>query len=636
MCGICGFNFSDKTLLRNMTDCMKHRGPNARGYFTDRYVSLGHRRLSIIDLTKSGNQPMFNEDKSIVITYNGEIFNFKEIKKDLQEKGHSFSSNTDTEVVIHAYEEYGTDCLKYFNGFFSFALYDSKKKVIFLARDRIGIKPLYYYYDKKKFIFASEIKAILEDKTIRREINKNSLNQYLMFRYIFGTETILKNVFRIKPGHMLMFDCNNNKLNIKKYWDIVIGNKNYSEEVYAKTIFELFKDSVEKRLMSDVPLGVYLSGGIDSSSLVAMMKKLNVKDINTYSVGFQYDIIGNETAYARKVSDIFGTKHHEFLIKPDIVRELPNIVWHLDEPLADPATVPIYFLSKEAKKTVTVILSGDGADELFAGYDQYKFMNLGNKMGFVPKAIRKNVIPAIVKVTPSKLLDKVYKYSSATGSKIYDRFGKFISCIGEDKARAYIEVISVFDEEEKSKLLKEPYKNIKNPYDELNKEYFSNNNDFLSQLTYMDLKTYLPEDLLMKPDKMCMAFSIEARVPFLDYRLVECAFNIPSKLKLNGTATKYIMKKSFRNLLPREILHRKKQPFQVPLDKWMSKDLKDYFKNLISSRINDRFFDRDYVKKIFDNYNRSKLFYGRQIWSIGIFNIWYRLYIDEEKPSEIV
>jgi len=635
MCGICGFNFSDRALLRSMNESIAHRGPNSKGYFTDKHISLGHRRLSIIDLTKSGNQPMFSKDKSIVIIYNGEIYNFKELKESLKKKRHSFFSNTDTEVIIHAYEEYGTNCLKYFNGFFSFALYDLKKRILFLARDRIGIKPLYYYYDKKKFVFASEIKAILRDKTIRREINKNSLNEYLMFRYIHSNETILKNIYRLKPGHMMIFDCKKNKINIKKYWDITINNKNYIEAVCAKNIFNLFMDSVEKRLMSDVPLGVYLSGGIDSSSVVAMMKKLGVEEISTYSVGFQYDVLGNELEYARKVSDIFGTKHHEFVIKPDVVEELPKIVWHLDEPLADPAVVPVYFLSKEATKSVTVILSGDGADELFAGYDQYKFMALGNKIRFMPQAIRRNFIPTIIKAAPKRLLDRIYRYSSSTGSKIYDRFGKFISYVGENKAKAYLEVISVFDEEEKNSLLKESYK-TKNLYSRLNQTYLQNNKDFLNQIMYMDLKTYLPEDLLMKPDKMCMAFGIEARVPFLDHRLVEYAFNIPSKLKLKGSTTKFIMKKSFKNLLPKEILHRKKQPFQVPLDQWLSKELKEYFRNLIDNKINDQFFNKNYIKKIFDNYNNSKLFYGRQLWSLGIFNIWYRMYIEGEKPSKIV
>ena len=636
MCGICGFNFFDKNLIRNMCDSIAHRGPNAKGYFTDKYISLGNRRLSIIDLSRAGNQPMFNEDRSIVIVYNGEIYNFKELRESLKKKGHSFTSNTDTEVVVHAYEEYGTDCLEHFNGFFGFALYDSKKKIIFLARDRLGIKPLYYYYDKKKFIFASEIKAILEDKTIKRKVNLNSLNEYLMFRYIHNSQTILNNIFRLKPGHMLIFDCKKNKLKIKKYWDLTTNNKNYNERIYAKNIFELFKDSIEKRLMSDVPLGVYLSGGIDSSSIVAMMKKLNVKEISTYSVGFEHDIIGNELSYAKKVSELFETKHHEFMIKPDIVKELPKMVWHLDEPMADPATVPVYFLSKEATKSDTVILSGEGADELFGGYDQYKFMVLGDRIGFVPRLIRQKFVPRLIKSIPGSMMDKIYKYSTTTGSKIYDRFEKFISNVKENKAKAYLEVVSVFDEEEKNELLKTKYSNTKIIYENINEKFFSNNKNFLDQITYFDLKLYLPEDLLMKPDKMCMAFSIEARVPYLDHRLVEYAFKIPSKLKLKGSTTKYIMKKSFKNLLPKEILYRKKQPFQVPLDQWFSKDLKDYFKNLVDNKINYKFFNENYIKKIFDNYNSSKLFYGRQLWSLGIFNIWYKLYIEEEKPSKII
>tara|TARA_Y100000310_G_scaffold328145_1_gene395756 strand:+ start:401 stop:2287 length:1887 start_codon:yes stop_codon:yes gene_type:complete len=627
MCGIIGFNFSDKTLLGKMSKCIRHRGPNSSGMFVDKKVSLGHRRLSIIDLSSKGDQPMINSNKTLVIVYNGEIYNYLEIRKELEGRGYKFNSNTDTEVVLYAYEEYGEECLQMFNGFFSFCVYDIVGKKFFIARDRLGIKPLYYYFDSRKFIFSSEMKSILEDKSVKREVDLGSLNEFLTYRYIHSSSTILKNIFRLKPGYSLTFDLVKLSVKLKKYWDLEVKSSNYGSKIYAKNILDLFEDSVSKRLMSDVPLGVYLSGGIDSSAVVAVMKKLGVSSINTYSIGFEHDVIGNELKSAKKVSDYFGTKHHEYMIKPDIVKELKNIVWHLDEPLADPAVVPVYYLSKKASKSVTVVLTGDGGDELFAGYDQYKFLTYGDKMSFLPRRVRKKLIPYVVRNVPNGLMNKIYKYSSSTGSKIFDRFEKFISNVDENKAKSYLEVVSVFDGSERKEVLNSDYF-VSKKYSSINK-YFTNG-DYLNNLTYMDLKTYLPEDLLMKPDKMCMAFGIESRVPFLDHRLVEYAFKIPSSYKLRRGISKYIMKKSFKRLLPKEIIHRKKQPFQVPLDEWISKELKDYLKELISNSEHN-YFNKKQVKKIFDNYNSSRLYYGRQLWSLGIFNLWYKIYVNGEK-----
>jgi len=323
----------------------------------------------------------------------------------------------------------------------------------------------------KKFVFGSEIKSILEDKEIKRELNKDAMHEFLTFRYIHSEKTILNKIRRLKPGNMLVYDCKTNKLNKKEYWDVQISDKNSNPKACEKKILELFRDSVDKRLMSDVPLGVYLSGGIDSSSIVAMMKSLKVENINTYSVAFEHDEIGNELEHARKVSDMFGTKHHEFTIKSDIVKELPKIVWHLDEPLSDPAVVPVYYLSREASKSVTVILSGDGADELYAGYDQYKFLNLGNKIRHVPRIARKHVIPATTKIIPAAILNKIYKYSKSTGSKLHDRLSKFLANVNENKAKSYLEVISVFDEEEMQELLKEDNFNVGLMYEEINNNY---------------------------------------------------------------------------------------------------------------------------------------------------------------------
>lgn len=624
MCGICGFNFEDKKLLKAMTDTIEHRGPNSAGYFADKGISLGSRRLSIIDLSAAGNQPIYNEDKSIALIFNGEIFNFREIRQKLEKK-HSFSSNTDGEAIVHAYEEYGVKCLQHFNGFWGFALYDSKKKILLVSRDRLGLKPVYYYYDGKKFLFASEMKCLLKDKSIKRDMNLDALSHYLTYRYIPSDLTILKGIKKLKPGHYILLDLKTRKLKLEKYWDIPLELKERNEQKIQNEIVRLLKDSVEKRLISDVPLGAYLSGGIDSSSIVAMMKNFT-DDIKTYSLAFAHDKTGNELQYAKKVSEYFETKHTEIVIDTDIVKDLGKIAWHLDEPMCDPAAVPNYYLSREAKKSVTVILTGDGADELFAGYDQYKFLMLANKVRHIPTPLKK-LVPKSIKLVPKLLLDRIYKYSSATGHMMFDRVGNLLLDININKAKAYTDVLGIFDDNEKKELLNFEFDAH---YNEMNKEFFSKR-DFLTQLTYFDAKTYLPEDLLMKPDKMCMAWGIEARVPYLDYRLVEYCFGIPSNLKLRGNTSKYILKKALRNHLPKEILYRKKQPFHLPLDEWFAKGLKGHFQELLQDKINDKLFDRRYIKKMFDNYKNSKLYYGRQIWSLGMFNIWHKVFIEEDK-----
>lgn len=637
MCGICGFNSENAGLLKKMMSAIRHRGPDQSGKFFDKGVSLGHVRLSIIDLSEKGRQPIFNEDKSACIVFNGEIYNFHSIKKDLIEKGHKFSSGTDTEAIIHAYEAYGFDCVNKFNGDFAFAIYDSSKKIIFLARDRLGIKPLYYYFRKEKkgakFVFASEIKAILEDDEIKRSVNACALNDYILLRYVPGKETMFENIFRLLSGHYLVFHTDSGKMEEKKYWDIEPHAKDMicgSEDFFSRQVASLFESAVKRRLMSDVPLGVYLSGGIDSSSVVAMMALLNKKNnvsepIKTFSVGFEHDRIGNELDYARKVSEHFGTEHEEILIQPEVIKELPKMVWHLDEPIADPAIVPNFILSRNAKKKVTVILTGDGADELFAGYDQYKFFVMGEKMKHLPSSLAA-AVPKIAKNLPKVLLDRIYKYSTSTGEEMFNRSEKFLALIRNNKSRAYTEIISTFDEDEKAELLK---KNIPTDYDALNRQYFSGRADILSEATYFDTKNYLPEDLLMKPDKMCMAHAIEARVPFLDHELVEFSFRIPSNLKLNGFTTKYIMKKAFSKILPREIIHRRKQPFQVPIDRWIEKEFKEVFLGMADRKMMKEYFDARQIEKIFDNYNTSKLFYARQLWALLIFQTWHDIYITQ-------
>ena len=361
MCGIVGFNWDDKNLLKEMMESVNHRGPDESGHYIGDEISLGHQRLKIIDL-RSGRQPLHNENDSIQIVFNGEIYNYLDLRNNLEKKGHRFYTNTDTEVIIHSYEEWGIDCVNYFNGMFAFGIWDSEYKKLFLARDRLGIKPLYYYFDGNKLIFASELKAILKCEDVKRIVDLRALNEYFTYRYVSSNRTMIKNIYKLLPGHVLIFK--NNIVEVSRYWNLKENISNYSEDYYVKNLLKLLRESIKMRLISDVPLGVYLSGGVDSSCIVALMNEMR-DNIQTFSVGFGSEG-ESEVDYARFVSQYFGTEHHEINVNEDDLKILPEMVWHLDEPIADAATLPTYVISRFAKKKVTVVLAGEGGDELFA------------------------------------------------------------------------------------------------------------------------------------------------------------------------------------------------------------------------------------------------------------------------------
>ena len=637
MCGIVGFNWEDKALARRMADVIKHRGPDDAAYFTDSGVSFGMRRLSIIDLTK-GIYPLTNENEDIFLVFNGEIYNFQKLRKMLEEKGHKFKTNCDGEVMVHAYEEYGENFLKLLNGMFAVCIYNSKSKELILARDRVGIKPLYYYHDTKgNLVFASEIKSILELNTIKREINIQALNQYFALRYNPSYDTLFKGIKKLEPGHFLRFNLDEKSMIISKYWDINLEKQdNKSVGFFEKKLFELIKDSVKKRLISDVPLGAYLSGGLDSRTIVLMMSLIRKEQksdapIRTYSVGFAHGEKVNETTYAKQVSELFNTEHQEFLIEPDVVKLLPKIVWHTDEPMADPALIPVYLLSEAAKKTSTVILTGDGGDEMLAGYDQYRFLKGVHTTNKLPLF---NVFgPLIVRSIPLKAWDKFHKHSSALGKSAYKRGTKVIKAMKDNKARAYYETVGMFDDEERKELLKKKYYEVID-YASINKAFFNRKKDYMKQLQFFDFKKLLSESFLMKTDRMTMAKHIEARVPLLDHRIAELAFRIPSRYKLKGYfTTKYIFKRAVRKHLPKNIVYRKKQTFHVPVENWLDKDLKATADDLLNSTqlFKEKILDPHYVKKIRDNYNKGKLFYARQMWTLINFELWYRMFIKRQK-----
>jgi asparagine synthase (glutamine-hydrolysing) len=632
MCGISGFNWEDKELIKKMTKTMSHRGPDDIGHYTDKNISLGHNRLSIIDLSKAGHQPMSNKEGTIWITYNGEIYNFKEIRKELEKKKYKFNSETDTEVIIYSYQEWGEKCLEKFNGIFAFCIYDTEKKKLFLARDRLGVKPLYYYLNEEKFIFASEIKAILEHK-IERKVNLTALNNYITLRYNSGMQTLFEKIQKIPAGYYAIFDIKTKKNNLQKYWNLNLDTTEESKEYFKEKLYKIFKGAVKKQLISDVPLGVFLSGGVDSGSIVALMHEIkkeekNNEETKTFTVGFEQGEFVNELEEAKYISERFSTKHKEFIVKPSMVKLLPKIIWHLDEPMADPALIPLYLLAEKAKKEVSVVLTGDGGDEVFGGYDQYKFLMMGQKLSKIPFA--PTLIPTAMKFTPKKILNKFYKHTSSMGQEGLKRIGRFLQSSGKNPAKAYNELVGIYDEEERQKILN-PNKFQETNYNEINKEYFSTGKDFLKKLLYFDTKRLLPESFLMKTDRMTMAHSIEARVPLLDHELVEFGFTIPSKYKINQKRTKYILRETMTKLIPESYLYKKKQTFHVPIENWIDNELKDYCKETLSEENIKRqgYFNYKYIEKILENYKKSKLFYARQLWNLITFNTWHKIYMHD-------
>ena len=627
MCGIVGFNYEDKVFLKKALKEIRHRGPDHTGTFFDKDLSLGHVRLSIIDLSKSGNQPMSNEDETIWITFNGEIYNFEELKQNLKNQ-HDFKSHTDTEVLIHLYEEEGINMLSKLQGMFAFCIYDSKKKILFIARDRVGIKPLYYYNVNKQFIFCSEIKGILQNPEIKREVNLNALSSFLTFRANTQEETLFNNIKKLKQGNFLIYNLQNNEVKIQKYWDLYSNIEDKSFNSFSKRLRDLLEDSVKVRLMSDVPYGMFLSGGVDSGIIAALMKKYSPNQIKTFTVGFG-DNEYTETKEARFIAEKLDTDHHELLIDESSIKHLPEIIYQTDEPISDPTVIPTYLLSKYTKKYCTVILNGEGSDELFAGYPQYKFMKINNLLiKKFPKLIKKQ-IPKILERTPQCVLNKGFKFASALGEQGIKRFSNFIN--SESYSEQYLNQISIFNEQEQEELLNKKI----NLYGKYN-HYFKNSNSktVIDDCQRLDFKEQMVDDLLMKVDKNTMVFAIEGRVPFLDHRIIELSAKIPNKFKLKYlTKDKNILRHCTKNLIPKQTVNRKKKHFFVPIDNWFKGELSSLKEELLDKNYiyKQGIFNQKYINKINKGFEKSKLFYSRQLWSLIVFQIWYKQYIENEK-----
>jgi len=606
MCGICGFiGDGDQELLTRMNEAIKHRGPDDRGLFFQHSGGVASQRLSVIDV-RGGHQPKFNEDGSLVIVFNGEIYNFQEIQKKLIREGHRFRSQGDTETVLHAYEEYGERCVERFNGMFAFAVFDARKGELFLARDRLGIKPLYYTQVNNLFLFASEIKSLLEYQGLKREIDFKALDYYFTFRYTPEKDTLFKGIKKLEPGCVGKYE--NNQLRVKKYWDLVFQeDSSRSESEHVEEFKERFSSAVKKRLISEVPLGAFLSGGLDSSFVVGTMSKLVPKPVETFSIGFE-DERYSELEYAEVTAKHFNTHHHPSLMTADSFSLLEKIIWHLDEPIADPAAIPTFLMSQAARKYITVVLTGDGADESLAGYSKYKILTYGSLL--------KLLFPRILEPIFRNILNKQVKHQ---------RILEFLSA--EDRVRECIGLGAAFSEEEKAKLFSPSLrKQIPNPSwvrDSL-KPYFMDNRDYLSQLLYLDFKTWLVNDPLLKVDKMTMAHGLEARVPFLDHELVEFLAKLPSGLKLHWFTEKYLLRKAMTKLVPKRIQRRKKQTFDVPLEIFLREGRKVLSQEIVKER---GFFNPAYIQEVLSK-DLNNPYYQQQFWCLLSFELWCRIFID--------
>ncbi len=642
MCGICGiFNHAggegeaSRLHLLSMRDSMVHRGPDDAGLYIseDRVIGLGHRRLSIVDLA-GGRQPMGNEDGSIWIVFNGEIYNHAELRRDLEKAGHKYRTKSDTETIIHLYEEKGTDCLQGLRGMFAFAIWDSRQRRLFLARDRIGVKPLYYAWHDGKFLFASEIKAILEYPGISRDVDPVALYHYLTFVATPPPRTLFKGIQKLAAGHFLVVE-RGGRITESVYWDAVVAkdlvNTYSSEEEYAERLLELLEESVRLRMMSDVPFGVFLSGGIDSSSNVALMAKALDRPVETFTVGYRGDETGgyNELDYARYVAGLFGARHHEVIISSDeLIGCLPQLVYQQDEPVADPVNVPLYHVAKLARASGVVVAQvGEGSDELFCGYDHFiKFLRF--QAGGWEQFRR----------WPAFLQQAVYQTGrTVLGSRReYHKLDTLRRAV-ENEELFWGGAIA-FSETEKRLLLSEGFRRrsaglssfdvVKDFYKQFDRQ--NPDGDFLQRMTYLELKLRLPELLLMRVDKMTMATSVEARVPFLDHKLVEFALNVPTGFKIKHEP-KHILKRALAGVLPGEVIHRKKFGFGVPVKEWFKGELTGQIEDVLTrSRIRERdFFDYKYVSQLLQWHREGRRDASFALWNLFTLALWYDFWIEK-------
>lgn len=627
MCGVCGkliFKniIPERALISRMCGTMIHRGPDDEGIFTAPHIGLGQRRLSIIDLSPNACPPLANEDGEIRLVLNGEIYNYKQLREELLLRGHKFITKSDTEVIIHLYEEEGVNCLRKLRGMFAFALWDNNRKILFCARDRLGKKPFCYTLTTSFFAFGSEIKAITADPGVTVSPNFNAIDQYLTYQFVPSPHTAFQGINRLRPGEYLICDLKGN-LETRLYWEPTIRKKvSISVEEIKSEILRRLKESVKLRLLSDVPLGAFLSGGIDSSTVVALMAIESNRPVKTFSVGFEEDAF-NELPYARLLAKRYGTDHHELVIKANAAEILPLLVRHYNEPFADSSALPTFYISQFTQKYVSVALSGDGGDESFAGYDHYIRILNWNKWNFLPAGIRKKSV-----YTGQKLLKPFLKNNYISrinrginmigAANLKDRYNQYRTILKpEEKTLAYT---SLFRELLSTTFLEDPLKAYK----------WENGMDNLDWMMSHDQRFYLPDCLMVKTDIASMANGLEVRCPFLDFEFIEFAATIESNLKLNSNGGKVVLKSAVKDLLPVEILNKPKTGFAIPVAKWLRNELAPLLKeNLIDERsVNRGLFEQRIIKRMVNEHIEGQRDWSNRLWAFLFLELWFREFID--------
>jgi asparagine synthase (glutamine-hydrolysing) len=621
MCGICGVvGHIDEPLLRRMTRTMVHRGPDDEDLYLGEGVGLGVRRLSIIDLA-GGRQPIANEDGTIRVVFNGEIYNYQSLRDRLEKQGHRFTTNSDTEVLVHLYEEYGDAGVHLLRGMFAYALWDGRQRRLLLVRDRVGIKPLYYAEAGGSLLFASEAKALFVHPALTPEADIEALDLYLTFQYVPGPRTLFRGVHKLLPGHLLVME--NNRVEIHRYWDVVFGEgeRGIDLDDAAEEFRHLFDEAVRLHLVSDVPVGALLSGGIDSSSVVALMAEAAPASVQTFTVGFDMPGMHNELADARLVAKHFRTDHHEIVTAPDTANLLPKLIWHLDEPIADPAALPTYHLCRFAHQTVPVVLTGEGGDELLGGYPRYAWFLMAKRLQqLLPAEFRERVLLPL-----GRMITARPRYRKALEDVLAER----------DDASRHLRWIANFDDALKARVVSPDLRaDLGGKAEALVAAYLDggspNPGDLVHRLIALDMHTWLVDDILTKMDKMSMATSVEARVPFLDHHLVEFVAALPVSLKIRTLGTKQLLRHTMCDFLPPHTLARRKHAFLVPVDQWLRGPLRDFLREtLLTERARQRgWLDPTVVEAMVDAHRAGTASYGQQIWNLLCLELWARVFLD--------
>lgn len=625
MCGIAGFTQFNHTegdveALKVMGNSIFHRGPDAGGEYLDEDVGLAHRRLSIIDLSEAGNQPMYSDDDHLVMVFNGEIYNFLDLRAELQQQGHTFRTSTDSEVILKLYQRDAEKCLDSLNGMFAFAIWDKHKRQLFIARDRIGKKPLYYLDYENRFAFASEIKAILTLQDVPRDIRIDALYDFFAYQYVPDPKSIFQHIHKLPPGHYMT--VNTQGIDVQQYWDVSFKQvQTTDEEHYKQQLHEKLTECTKRRMVSDVPLGAFLSGGVDSSGVVAMMAENSANTVKTCSIGFDEEQF-NETEFARIVAEQYHTEHHEFTVHQNVAQSLEHIVSFFDEPFADPSLVPTYFVSELARQQVTVAIAGDGGDEVFAGYEKYSIDAIENNLrSKFPNWLRTNIFPSLAKLFGKFHFTLARKANSLLTS---------LSC---DPAMGFYLSNSQITDQHWQGLIQQNWQQKLAGYHPskltLDAYHRADGQDHLAKILYTDMKTYLPGGILVKVDRMSMANSLEVRAPILDKEVLELAASFPSDIKFKNGEKKHILKETFKPLLPDDILYRKKMGFSVPLASWFRDEIKAIAERFLFSENQGlkRFFNLSYVQTLWDQHQSETADHSALLWSLLMFEMWYQKYV---------